>query len=204
MCDPVSLAVAGFASSAISGGVGFLGQQSQQKAQAQEYAQNTVNAQGAYADASQAISTNEMQVQDAASQQNQENDMATRAAQATAMAGAAAGGVQGISVNELVGSYAAKDALAKTATTTQEGWQIAQGQAEKVAQGDQQVGRENSMSPGVPPSPIAAGLGIISSGINSQTGLARTQTQQGGAPMQPAGAWNPLSIFGNMFNPNGN
>lgn len=96
------------------------------------------------------------------------------------MAGAAAGGVQGVSVNELVGAFSMKDALAKGAIDTNEKWQIAQGQAEKTAAGDQQVGRINSMSPGTPPSPIAAGLGIISSGINAATGLARVQSQNGG------------------------
>lgn len=183
------------ATSAISGGVGFLGQQQQQKAQEQEYKQNTLNAQQAFADSSQAISTNQMQVQDAASQQNQQTDLATRAAQATAMAGAAAGGVQGVSVNELVGSYNAKDALAKTAINTQANWQVAQGQAEKTAAGDQQVGRENSMSPGVPPSPISAGLGIISSGINGLTGLARVQSQNGGVMPNNLFGLNSLSMM---------
>jgi hypothetical protein len=194
--------VAGFAASAAGQGASFLGQQSQAKAQEQEFKQNQLNAQQAYADSSQAISTNQMQVQDQASQQRQQDDMATRAAQATAMAGAAAGGVQGISVNELVGSFSAKDALAKTAIDTNEQWQIAQGQAEKVAQGDSQVNHINSRSPGVQPSPISAGLGIISGGINAAQGLARVQTQQGGAPMNLnpfAAAGLTIPGFGNPF-----
>lgn len=197
----MTLAVAGFATSAASGGASFLGQQGQQKAQAQEYKQNTLNAQSAYSDQSQAVSTNEVQQQDAASEQNQQTDLATRAAQATAMAGAAAGGVQGISVNELVGSYNAKDALAKTATATQEQWGINNSQAQKTALGDQQVGRENSMTPGTPPSPLAAGLGIVTDGVNALTGLQRVQTQNGGVlPTNPYGLAS-LSIPG-FGNPN--
>lgn len=192
MCDPVTLAVAGFATSAIGGGVGFLGQQSQQKAQEAEYKQNTLNAQQAYADSSKAISTQQIQLQDAASQQRQQADLAARAGEATATAGAAAGGVQGVSVNELVGAYGMKDAMTKSAIDTQLNWSTAEGQQQKIAAGDQQVGRENSMTPGVPPSPIGALLGIASSGINAATGLQRQQATTGGGA--PAFGYNPLAM----------
>src|SRR5271166_2427672 len=158
MCDPIS--IAGFALSSASAVMGYQAQKTQANAQTNMYAQNVVAARQAFVDTNAALNVQEEQQQAAASQKRQENDLATRAAQATALAGAAAGGVQGISVEEILGDFSAKDARANSAINEQEGWGIQQAQLEKKGATAQMVSRMNSMTPGVQPTFADAALRI--------------------------------------------
>jgi hypothetical protein len=189
MCDPVSLL--GFGLSAASGVAGFMGQQAQYEAQQKMYQQNQMNAERAYADTTRAISVQQEQEQASAAVKEQNNDLQTRAAQAQALAGAAAGGVQGLSVGEVLGDYGMQDARANSAIQQQTSWDMQQGQSEKVAAGDQQVGRINSVSPGTPPNLLAAGLQIGQSAISGMTNSMKLtqinggQGYAGGIPFMP-------------------
>lgn len=191
MCDPISLL--SFGLSAAGSVVGFMGQSNQADAQTQEYNQNKAAAERAFADTTGAINTQQEQQQDAAALQIQQNDLKTRAAEATARAGAAAGGIQGISVEEVMGDYAGQESRANAAINQQTKWDVAQGQNEKVAAGDQMASRANSMTPGVQPSPLGAILGIGQAAVSGVTGSMRLSAQNGGTM--------PSFNFGNFFSP---
>jgi hypothetical protein len=178
MCDPISLV--GFAITAASSITGYMSQSAAADAQTKRYQQNAMNASRAFVDTQTALNEREEQQQAADGQQRMENDLATRSAQSTALAAGAAGGVQGLSLEGLLGDFGARNARADAAINTQEGWNIAQLQSEKVGAADQMVGRIDSMAPGVQPSFLDAGLGIISGGIKATTGAMRSSSQQGG------------------------
>ena len=194
MCDPVSLL--GFGLSAASTVTGFMAQSSQASAQTKMYDQNKLNAERAFADTNRALSVQEEQQQAADSQKRQENDLATRSAQATALAAGAAGGVQGISLEEVLGDFGARDARANSAINEQDAWDVAQAQAEKTGAGDQEVSRINSVNPGIKPSFLDAGLRIGVAGIQSVTQSQRNQLYGVGGFGMP-GFGMPGSINGN-------
>lgn len=196
MCAPLPLL--GFAASAASSGLGFMGQSAQAKAQEQEYQVNQNNAYKAFGQQAAQINTQQEQQQDQIATQKQNNDLQTRAAQAQAEAGAAAGGVQGISVNEILQGYTAQDARTNSALTQQGQWEQEEGQQQKMAAADQTVSRINSVAPGVAPSPIAPLLQVGTAGINAMSGQGRiTAANQGmgfgGVPGIPLGS------FGNLL-----
>lgn len=103
MCDPVSIAVASFASTAASTGLSFIGQS--QAASAQQAA-NQATAQSARQSAllqHRTIDERITQEREAASQGIANADRSQRAAQSRAAVSAGEAGVQGNSVNSLIG-----------------------------------------------------------------------------------------------------
>lgn len=166
MCPPV-IALLGFAVSAASSIAGFAGQQQQYQAQMAQYEQNKKNAEQAFADNQSALNQREEQIQAADGQKRQEDSLATTAAQATATAAGASGGVEGISMEGILGDFGARNARADAAINTQEGWNIAQTQSEKVGAADQQVSRINSVQYPQQPSFADAAVRIASGGLSA-------------------------------------
>lgn len=173
MCDPISLI--GFGLSAASAVTGYEAQSAQADAQNEMYAQNRANAMQAFADTQVALNQREMQTQAATGQQLEDNALKTQAAQATATAAGAAGGVQGLSLEGILGDYGAKNARAAGDIQTNEAWDMNQLQSEKVGAADQEVSRINSVQQAIKPSFLDAGLRIASGGLTAETNFARDQ-----------------------------
>jgi len=167
MCDPVSLA--GFAISAASSVVGFMGQQQQAAQQDALYKQNRANALRAFEDKQVATNWRMIQEQESAATEKQDVALQSRAAQASARVAAGEAGVSGLSVDALLGDIVGRTSRYNDRIDQQTDWTVAQLQQEKKGQAAQAVDRINSVPRGTKPSFIDAGLRIGAAGLNAYT-----------------------------------
>lgn len=192
MCDPASIAMAGFAVSAASSVAGFAGQQAQYEIQQQQYEQNKANAIAAFQDKQVAYNTRIEQEQQATANNKFNTQLQAQAAESKAIASAGESGVSGTSVDQLIGDIQGRVSRYDANADTNLGWTTAQLQSEKTAAGDQAVSQINSVSPGVAPNFLDAGLRIAGGGLTAYNSYA--QRTAGGVPGY--GASNPYNSAG--------
>lgn len=175
MCAPQLLAVAGFAVSAASTVVGFMGQQAQANAQDAAWKQNYTNALAAARDDQNQMTARQVQEADASSLKQHQQDIAVAQKQAEVSVQAASGGVSGISVDSLLNDVSREGDLNKLSIQRNFEATVTQLQKEKDATNNTALNRINSMSPGQHPNPLAAGLNIASAGFGAYNDYQKSQ-----------------------------
>lgn len=165
MCEPTTLAVAGLAMSAASVGTGYIAKQADYAAKTTAYNQNVVNSKIAAADEQRQILIRTVQEGAKTDQSKQLYYMEGAQKVAKAEVSAAAGGVSGVSVDNLVNDLEGKAALNRT--YADENYRmIAQNMQEKLTGTiTTQKARVASMPVPQEPSGLAALIGLGEAGV---------------------------------------
>ena len=173
MCTPSTIALASFATSAASSGLGFVAQQQAASAQADYQNQMAVATnQAANAAYQNQIAQEQARMQQekaAASQQVDQANRDARKAAATARVASAEAGVSGLSVDSLLADFDRQRASNVQTTQTNYLWSLIQSQENMAAYRANAQSRIASSrpSPVAGPSLLATGLDIAGAGLNA-------------------------------------
>lgn len=167
------MALATFAISAASTGVGFMAQEQQAKQQDAAYAQNKKNSIAAFEDSQRALTYREAQEQESAAVQKQDNNIQARKAAATNIVAAGESGITGNTVDSLLRDIYGQAGAANDRVDQNLDWSMEQIAAEKRGQGFTAQNRINSVQRGQKPSIVAAGLKLAGAGLDSYTGYKK-------------------------------
>ncbi|MGV1835233.1 virion core protein, T7 gp14 family [Rhizobium rhizogenes] len=168
MCDPVSLGVLTFASSAASTVAGYV-------AQSQEAKATRANAEQSWRDQQTQISQREMQEQDALRQkQTQQNIQEAQAIADTQVSGAAAG-ISGVSLDNLLQDVNRRASTNRQVEETNTDMILSQLRQQRKATTTQAVGR---ISAAASPSPLSLIAGLGSSGVSGYNSYVSAKNRQ--------------------------
>jgi hypothetical protein len=173
MCELTTML--SFAVSAASSVVGYMGQMAQYKQQEAMYEQNRKNAIAAFEDTQRAMTTRQIQEQEAAAATRFDNNLEANAAKATARVAAGESGVSGLSIEGLLAEFSGRSARANDRADQQMDWTMAQLQDEKRSQGFTAVDRINSVPRGQKPFFGDALLRIAGAGVDAYAGYRQSQ-----------------------------
>lgn len=160
MCGPV-MAIASFASSALSTVTGFMAQQQQADAQNAMWTQNYINALSAERDTFDQLGERQMQEQDVTQQKIRVSQIDEARRAATTVVSGAATGVSGITMDNLLDDVSRRAEYNRTTAEENYNMTAQQLQMEKTGAVDQFQSRVNSVPTAQDPNPLSliAGLG---------------------------------------------